>query len=716
MTLTSPSPGPRPARRRRVAAWLAACAAVAALALTPLAATAAQAPAAAPSDPAGSVGVSVAPSAGGLVQADQPLTVTVSVTNTTPSTVAPADVRVEVGRDPLDTRSGLGDWLAGDVAGVALDAFGTTRVESVAPLGTQTTAITIDPVATELTTRSAGVYPLRAVYETDAGPLAVASVVTVPPPVGAPASVGVVVPIVAGPLDEGLLTAAELTELTGPLGALTAQLDAVAGTPAILAVDPAIPAAIRVLGASAPDDARLWLERLLSLPNSRFALQFGDADLATQIQAGVTPLLAPTALDPYLRAEDFAPKTDAATPEPTPAPTPTDASPVLPTLAELTDIGPARAAAFWPATGTAGADVVAALAGLDPASPILVPSATTSANVGARATAGGAELLVYDSDVSASLTASAATEDGVVRAAALAETAAYAALARQEAGDRPLLVVLDRGGDRSRLGLRSAIAAATTLPGYAATDLGTLTAASAYPVEVSGVDADTARVDALTQLLADESELAGFATILADPAVLTTPERTAILQVMGSGWRARGDAWTTAVADHHEQTRQTLDAVGINPPSNINLLGSTAPLGFAVRNDLPWPVSLVLTAYPTDPVLIVQTTSPVEAGAEQNTRVEVPVEARVGSGTTAIDLQLRSQSGILIGEPRSVAVTVRAEWESVWVAVLAAGVGLLLVLGIVRTVLRVRRRAPGGADAATADAAAAPGPNDGASS
>ena len=49
-------------------------------------------------------------------------------------------------------------------------------------------------------------------------------------------------------------------------------------------------------------------------------------------------------------------------------------------------------------------------------------------------------------------------------------------------------------------------------------------------------------------------------------------------------------------------------------------------------------------------------------------------------------------------------------------AVLAAGVGLLLVLGIVRTVLRVRRRARGGADAATADAAAAPGPNDGASS
>ena len=37
------------------------------------------------------------------------------------------------------------------------------------------------------------------------------------------------------------------------------------------------------------------LADLLALPNSRFALQFGDADLATQIAAGVgAPLTVPT--------------------------------------------------------------------------------------------------------------------------------------------------------------------------------------------------------------------------------------------------------------------------------------------------------------------------------------------------------------------------------------------------------------------------------------
>ena len=724
MTLTSPVSGSHPTRRRRITARAGGWVTAIVLAFAPLTTGAAAAVppagssghAALPGDPAGSVGVTIAPSDSGLIQADQPLTVTVSVTNTTPSTVLPADVRLAVGPNPLATRTALTDWLADadaddtDSDDDVLEEIGTTLVDAVAPLGTQTTVITVDAVTTGLATRSPGVYPLRAVYEMAAGPLAVASVVVVPPPAAAAAaSIGVVVPIVAGPLDTGLLTATQLTELTGPLGSLTAQLDAVAGTPAILAVDPAIPAAIRVLGSSAPDDARMWLDRLLTLPNSRFALQFGDADLATQIRAGVNPLLTPATLQPYLRAQNFPAQTEAGAPEqaPTPetSPPPVDDGPAFPTLAELTDIGQGETSAtvLWPATGSAGGDVVAALAAMDPASLTLISSATTSASSGARATAGDADLLVYDSDVSSSLTAVAATEDGITRAAALAETSAYAALAMQEVGDGSLLVVVDRGALRSRLALRTAITAASTLPGYAPVDLGTLAAASPDTVEVGSADSGGDRADTVSRLLADESALTDFASVLADPTVLTAPERTSLLQLIGNAWRDLPDSWTTAVTEHRVQTHETLDAVGISPPSDINLLGSTAPLGFAVRNDLPWPVSLVLTAYPSEPVLIMQSTTPVEAGAKQNTRVDVPVEARVGNGSTSIDLQLRSLTGVPIGESRSVAVTVRAEWESVWIAVLAAGVSILFVGGVMRTVLRVRRRSRRGVDARTTE-------------
>ena len=47
---------------------------------------------------------------------------------------------------------------------------------------------------------------------------------------------------------------------------------------------------------------------------------------------------------------------------------------------------------------------------------------------------------------------------------------------------------------------------------------------------------------------------------------------------------------------------------------------------------------------------------------------------------------------VAIGDPVSFAVSVRAEWESVGLIAMAAIVGLMLVLGVVRTVTRRRRR------------------------
>ena len=129
------------------------------------------------------------------------------------------------------------------------------------------------------------------------------------------------------------------------------------------------------------------------------------------------------------------------------------------------------------------------------------------------------------------------------------------------------------------------------------------------------------------------------------------------------------------------------------PPSDITLAATSAPLTFSVRNDLPWPVSLELIATPNDPRLIVQNTTPVEAGPSQSTRVQVPVQARVGSGESSLALQLRSTSSVEIGGTVPVHVTVRAEWESVGVAVMATLVAALIVVGVVRTVRKLRRRA-----------------------
>ncbi|MGJ2901873.1 hypothetical protein ACR8KU_22585, partial [Salmonella enterica subsp. enterica serovar Paratyphi A] len=145
----------------------------------------------------------------------------------------------------------------------------------------------------------------------------------------------------------------------------------VAGTSAILAIDPAIPASIRVLGSSVPDSARAWLERLGMLSNERFALQFGDADIATQLHEGQTALLRPTTLQPSMDPADFEDTEDtgddtgaapADTGSPTPTDTPTPGVPALPTMEQLDHLGDhTRDAVYWPYSGSAGGRDVAAL-------------------------------------------------------------------------------------------------------------------------------------------------------------------------------------------------------------------------------------------------------------------------------------------------------------------------------------------------------------------
>lgn len=730
MTVTSPPSGthvPRPvaahrslrARLRRALPAIALTAVlVAAAPLGSLPAVAAPAPTPTPTSSSGiltgKTTFTLSPIANGTVRVGEGLAVSVSLHNGTGTPTQPIDVTLALGATPLRDRAALTRWLAGDTDGAALSLVGSASIGAVAPGAEQTSGIVLAPGDPVLVGRGPGVYPLTAAYDGANGPVQSTSVMIVPPEAGGQVGLGVVVPITAGRTADGLLTSAELAELTGPAGSLTDQLDAVEGTPAILAVDPAIPAAIRVLGTAAPLSALQWLTRLKTLPNSRFALQFGDADVAVQVQAGLARPLPPLSLRAYMNPADFAPVTD-----PTPAPSPTVApdGPAYPGIVELTDVGTARAGVFWPDAATAGPSVVAALGSVTVAereSLTLIPSTATrrgvdGATVPGRAVAGEADLLVYDADVSRELHDASIEEQTELRGASLSAAAAYLSFAALETGGEPLVVTLDRGQDRSRVALRTAITSAVQAPGVAPLTLGGVAARIPATVEIADAAPDETRVGAASMLVAEEAELSRFATILDDVPLLTGPERAEILQLLGLGWRDEPREWQSAVDLHRAGTATTIDSVGILPPSPINLFSAGAPIPIWVRNDLPYPVNVVLFATPDDLRLDVKQANEVTAGPRSNTRVQVPVQARVGNGDVAVQLQLRSRTLEPIGAPQVVEVNVRADWEGIGVVVLSVLVGGFILLGIVRTVLRLRARrarrdqraAPPGADGPT---------------
>nr|WP_277348934.1 DUF6049 family protein [Microbacterium sp. CFH 90308] len=715
MIVTTPgSPARRRARPRapRLIAGIAASAVALVALLAPLALPAAVAspspdptptPTATPPVAPGTTVFTLAPVANGIVRPGQSLTASITLQNGTDAALPAAEVTLSLGPAPLPDRQSLTEWLDGQTDGVAVDPVASAALEPVAPRSEEVTSVGLAADAPALAGRAPGVYPLAASYATESGVVTATSAMIVPADDGREVGVGVVVPITAGTLTDGLLTADELEVLTGPGGGLTGQLDGVDGTAAILAIDPAIPASIRVLGSSAPVSAVEWLDRLEALPNSRFALQFGDADVTAQLQAGLTKPLSPTSLTAYVDPANFATPDPAPSPTPSPTPTPTPETeteqPPVPDLAQLLSIGDAtREGVYWPADGTATSDVIAALSRLtsdDRAGLTVIPSSSTTAGadgrtVPAHGRAGESDVLVFDADISQQLQEASVREKSWLRGASLTAATAFLAFATAET-DGPLLVSLGRSADRDRVGLSTAIATAATAPGVVPRSLTAVMGGEPSGVELRDIEPQAERAAAASALLTRESELSRFATILDDPAMLTGPERAEILQLLGVEWVAEPQ-WPTALAEHHAATTETLGSVALLPASAGDLYGASASLRFWVRNDLEYPVNLVLYTTPDNLRLDVQSETPVVATPQSNTRVEVPVQARVGRGEVTLALQLRSPAFVAIGPPQTVEVNVWAEWEAAGIAVLAVIVGGLLVIGVVRTVLRVRRR------------------------
>jgi hypothetical protein len=88
-----------------------------------------------------------------------------------------------------------------------------------------------------------------------------------------------------------------------------------------------------------------------------------------------------------------------------------------------------------------------------------------------------------------------------------------------------------------------------------------------------------------------------------------------------------------------------------------------------VRNDLRWPVSVVLSRPGTTRASSCRRRPRRRGRVAEHPRAGARPGA-VGSGESTLDLQLRSATGVEIGDSVPVHVSVRAEWESVGIVVM----------------------------------------------
>ncbi|WP_336647686.1 DUF6049 family protein [Microbacterium sp. MMO-10] len=686
MTATTTVRSPLRQRLRRAAGALVVALGLVLPLAAPTPVAAASTPAPSPTQTPSHAGLllSLLPDANGAYVSGSPLTATLTLRNDATTGLGAGTVHLELGRTALADRRAVGAWLDGSADAPALSPIGDVRTTVLDAEGVSRTQVVVP--GADVGALNPGVYPLRARFEaaatgspTSSAESRTALVVAQ----GAPATVVTVVPITAAP--EGvLLNATELTALTAPEGALTAQLDGVAGTPAVLAVDPSIVAAIRVLGTAAPATAVAWLSRLEALPNERFSLQFADADTTAQAAAGLTAPLAVDDFTPFL-----GPAGTPTTPTPTPTATTATTAGAVPSTADA--IAGARTDILWP-RGEVTADQVATMSHYGPAggdTVSILPSTSFTAGaqgaaVAARGSVGGSSVLVADAAVSAALSAAAAQSDASARGGALITANAMLWF---DAPGSTVLAGLARADTRSEEGLSSAV---TAFSGGLDGRLDRVLSNPPTELTVSTESAED-RGAAVVTLNQDADKLTQFATILERPADLTVRERISMMRLLGVGVHTTPDDFASALRTHRQATQKTLNAVGIQP-SNPILISPKVTVPVWVRNELPYPVRVRLNVVPSDSRIDVPKATDVEAQPSSTTPVRLPLESHVATAEITLTMSVTSPTGVAIGPQQTARLTIRAEWETIGLVVFGA-LGLLLIAGGIFRTIRRRRAA-----------------------
>jgi hypothetical protein len=510
-----------------------------------------------------------------------------------------------------------------------------------------------------------------------------------------PVEVAIIAPIVAPPGTTGLIPADLLEQYTSPTGLLSRQLDAVAGRPVTIAIDPMILASIRVLGTGAPASAVAWLDSLESATNESFLLPYADSDVTLATQAGSTSVLSPEGFDFAIDPALFGPAAETPTPTPTEAPD-EDAAPALPTTEDLLAWDSDFPTTIWPREGTvASSDLsVFAASGYDT---VILSSGNVSrdATTGPSVDLAGTATIVTDDAVSAALRAAATslTQEELQAALPGLQSAIAQAGAVQD-GQAAVVASLDRAvavtGSSVSLTIAnlSADATITLVPLSDALDDSTTGPATL----VDGAQ-DADRVAVVSRLLEAESAEARFATVLADPATLTAPRRLEVLGLLSIGWKDNTAGWAAATDDFLDASADLLDAVQVVTTSTFTLLADNATLPIPIRNDLAQAVTVYVTVRPETAQLAV-TDSLVEVTIEPNSqaKAQIPVQA-ITNGSVQVLITLTSAAGIGIGQPAVTEINVQAGWETPVVLVLAGIVVLVFAGGLVRNIVR-RRRTP----------------------
>ncbi|WP_213815275.1 DUF6049 family protein [Glaciihabitans sp. dw_435] len=664
------------------------------------------------------IAVNVTPgNLGSLTDGDQ-LRLTVTIANSSASSIQIAEVTASINRARLTTRNQLDTWFAATDATVsAPSSIARETVSAINPNETRTIQLAVP--ASSLGFTSAGVYPVligvvsngavigsartAVVWKVDGSKvvkLAVAAPLVVP--------TAVVDPTTPAPTS-GLIDAATLESYTAPDGLLTTQLNAMARSGVTIGVDPRILASIRVLGTAAPQSALDWVERLRFVSNDTFPLNYADADATLMLQAGGKSLVEPTSFDFAIDAGRF------ATPEPTPTDGSAPAAPADPTQPQVPTLQEALAwnysipSVSWPTANAVTKSNLESLVNSGASTVILSSGNVTQRSplANAAAVVDTANVVVADDSLSGLLNDAVTAPSLADWSAATARLSAAVAITSNVArsGAPTLLATVGRSWPTTGYRLEQTLAALNSNPWVVGTSLQTAITSASSPGSIADRPETADRLSQATLMRAAEVRENRFSAIVEDPLALTAERRLALMSLLSNAWVDDPDGWDAATDAFLDESQAMVSSVKIAESSTVTLANSSGSLPVSVSNSYTQPVTVYVQVRPQTALIAVDEPSvkiTIEPGSLH--KAQIPVQS-LSNGTVELTVSLADELGRIVGTPTEIKMNVHADWESLGTVIFGAFVVVIFGIGIIRTIRKRRRRA-GTVDApeATTDA------------
>ena len=210
------------------------------------------------------------------------------------------------------------------------------------------------------------------------------------------------------------------------------------------------------------------------------------------------------------------------------------------------------------------------------------------------------------------------------------------------------------------------------------------------PDQVIG-DTELSSAD-MTAARATRDYLTSVTSILPDPRAAIGSASEVVVRTASSVWRSDPAGRTDMEESARERGTAVTTGLTAVPSRTINLIASEANLPVRITSSLNQDATVVVRLLSGSARLQTVEDIPLTVPADGQANATVPVRA-VGSGDVDLTIMLLAADGTAVGAPQTIHMRVHADWESRGTRVMGAGLVILLVGGIVRTVRRGRRTA-----------------------